>query len=101
MIELKPLIPGLLGSALAAFMGPARDRKDRFIGFLVGASIATFCTVPILEYFKLPHETYAGGVGFVMGFFGMSIADAGLRIVRDVNWASITDLIKARIGGDR
>ena len=99
MIELKPLIPGLLGSGLAAVMGPKRGWLDRFIGFLVGASIATFCTLPVLEYFRLAHETYAGGVGFVLGFFGMSIADAGLRVFHDVKWAGILDLIKSRTGG--
>ena len=97
MIEFKPLIPGILGSGLAAFMGPKRGWPDRFVGFLVGASIATFCTLPTLEYFKLAHESYAGGVGFVLGFFGMSIADAGLRIFHQVNWQGILDLTKSKV----
>lgn len=99
MIELKPLIPGILGSALAAFMGPKRGGVDRFVGFLVGASIATFCTLPVLEYFKLAHESYAGGVGFVLGFFGMSIADAGLRVFHGIDWNGILDIIKSKVGG--
>lgn len=99
MIEIKPLIPGILGSGLAAFMGPKRGWQDRLIGFLVGASFATYCTIPFLTYFKLAHESYAGGVGFVLGFFGMSIADAALRLFREIDWKELFELIKSKIGG--
>ena len=99
MIEIKPLIPGILGSGLAAFMGPRRGWQDRLIGFLVGSSFATYCTLPVLEYFKLQHDAYAGGVGFVLGFFGMSVADAALRVLRDIDWKSIGELIKSKLGG--
>lgn len=101
MIEFKALLPGFMGALLAAFTGPKRDSADRTLGFLTGFSFAVFLTGPALDYFKLLHDTYADGVGFVLGFFGMTLADAALRVFRAVEWASILDLIKSHFGGGK
>src|SRR6185295_5465285 len=99
MIEWKPLIPGALGAALAACMGPERGKIDRLIGFGVGFGFAAYCTDPTVDYFKLSSDTYSGGIGFVLGFFGMTVSDAIMRVIKDVKWDSIMALIKGKFGG--
>lgn len=88
----KELTPGLLGSALAAYFGPPRNALERAAGLAFGFCCAAFGTGPVLDFFHLQAITYAGGVGFFLGYFGKSVADS----IVATDWASI---IKARFGG--
>lgn len=97
MVEFKSLVSmdvwaGFFGALLAAFMGHGKSVKERLIGFAVGFAFALFLTEPTLTFFKLSSTTYGGGAGFVLGFFGMTMADA----VMNTDWRGI---IKARFGG--
>lgn len=96
LITLKKLAPGLIGAFLAAVTGPERDKWSRFIGFVSGFSIALYFTDPILHFFTLQADTYAAPIGFALGYFGMSIAEAGVKALRDLDIAGI---IKSKFGG--
>lgn len=96
VVKNSPFIPGLIGSFLAALTGPQRDLWTRGIGFLAGFAVAVFFTDIVLDKLALPAKTYSGGVGFALGFFGLTIADALLRVFREVDWASI---VRKKIGG--
>lgn len=99
MFELKPLIPGALGAGLAALMGPKREVKHRVIGFAVGFAFAVYLTVPVVDFFSLKADTYSGGVGFVLGFFGLTLSDAATRLINEINWEGLASLIKSKLGG--
>jgi hypothetical protein len=94
-LEIKPLLPGAIGAALAAVTGPERSRTQRCIEFAAGFCIALFFTEPTLDFFKLT-STYSGPIGFSLGYFGMTMAHAILGALRDTNWVEV---IKRRIGG--
>lgn len=98
MIKLKPLLPALAGALIAAMSGPPREMRERALEALAGFTIAMFCTEPLLSLFDLAPDKFAGGVGFVAGLFGMTVAQALLRIIRDTDW--ITTLFD-RFGGRR
>ena len=87
--SVKEIIPPAVGAALAAFRQPTQQWPERLIGFSVGFAIALWGTLPFMDYFKLT-AVYTGGVGFALGFFGQTIADA----VTGSDWAGI---IKARL----
>lgn len=86
----KEILPPAVGAALAAVRQPHQGWVERLIGFFVGFCIALWGTAPFIDFFHLNPVTYAGGVGFSLGFFGMTIADA----VTGSDWAGI---IKARL----
>lgn len=94
----KLLFPGFIGAFLAAITGPARDIKTRFIGFVSGFCIALYGTDPLLHFFSLSHDTYAAPAGFALGFFGMSVAEAVMKVIRETDVAGI---IKSRFGGSK
>jgi len=96
LITLKKFLPCFIGAFLAAVTGPQRDKWSRFIGFVSGFSIALYFTDPILDFFKLAPETYAAPIGFALGYFGMSIAEALIKAIRDLDIAGI---IKSKFGG--
>jgi|LauGreDrversion4_2_1035121.scaffolds.fasta_scaffold1432271_2 hypothetical protein len=95
---LKLLFPGFIGAFLASVTGPARDIKTRFIGFVAGFSIALYGTDPLLHFFTLNHDTYAAPAGFALGFFGMSVAEAAMKVIRETDIAGI---IKSKFGGSQ
>lgn len=86
----KEIMPPAVGAALAAIRQPHQGWIERLIGFSVGFCIAFWGTAPFMDLFKLNPLTYAGGVGFSLGFFGMTMADA----ITSSDWAGI---IKARL----
>lgn len=94
----KILFPGFIGAFLAAITGPARDIKTRFIGFVSGFCIALYGTDPLLHFFSLSHDTYAAPAGFALGFFGMSVAEAVMKVIRETDFAGI---IKSKFGGSQ
>lgn len=48
-----------------------------------GMVMSFFLTHPIMDYFKWNVEHYEGGVGFIVGLFGMSVAAAAAKLVTD------------------
>jgi len=95
-LKIKILFPGLIGAALAAITGPARDIKERFIGFTFGFCVASFGADPMLNFFSLSHDTYQSGVGFILGYFGLSVSDALMKFIRETDFAGI---VKSKFGG--
>ena len=97
-MTVKILFPGFIGAFLAAITGPARDIKTRFIGFIAGFCIALWGTDALLHFFSLNASIYAGPAGFALGFFGMSVAEAVMKVIRETDIAGI---IKGRFGGSQ
>jgi hypothetical protein len=96
LITLKKFLPCFIGAFLAAVTGPQRDRWSRVIGFVSGFSIALYFTDAILHFFQLSADTYSAPVGFALGYFGMSVAEALIKAIRDLD---IAEVIKTKIGG--
>ena len=57
-----------------------------------GMAMAFFMTQPIMTYFEWRADKYEGGVGFIIGLFGMSIAAAGMKAITDIEF--IKSLLK-------
>lgn len=89
------LIPAVIGAALAVALGPKRDWPERLTGFMAGFFVSVYATGPVVTWFGGAPGDYLGGVGFVLGLFGMSVADALWRAVRDTDIAGI---LKGRFG---
>lgn len=97
LITLKKFLPCFVGAFLAAVTGPQRDKWSRFIGFVSGFSIALYFTDALLHFFQLSPETYSAPIGFALGYFGMSICEALIKAIRDLDIAGI---VKSKLGGE-
>lgn len=87
--KIQPYIPGFVGAVLAAIIGPKRTRIERLAGFLIGFSISLYCTEPVIDFFNLSPFVYAGGIGFILGFFGMHVADVTIAILRGTDFVKL------------
>ena len=81
----KPLMPGMIGAALAACIGRRHGKLHMTLSFCVGFAFSSYSVGPVLYYFQLPADVYAGGVGFILGFFGMSLCSRLLHLAYDVD----------------
>lgn len=89
IIKIKILFPGLIGAFLAAITGDERDVRTRVIGFIFGFCSAVYFTDTIIGYFTLDPHTYSAPIGFSLGYFGMSIAEAGMKALKEIDIAGI------------
>lgn len=94
-IKKAVLIPAAIGAGLAVMMGPRRTWPERLTTFLVGFFVSVYGTSPLVTLLGGAPGEYLGGVGFVLGLFGMATADAAWRMIRDTDLAGI---IKGRFG---
>ena len=86
-------VAGAIGAALAAAQGQDRTRLERSLNFLVGFGIACYAPDLIIGWFGLKDgPSIYGGMGFFLGYFGMSLTDAvvqAIKALRDTDWKVI------------
>lgn len=83
------IVAGMVGSAVAMLIGPKRHWVHRLSTFVVGFAAAVFLTGPLLVYLKADSLQYGAGLGFMIGLFGMTIADKMLHIIQELNLQTI------------
>lgn len=89
ILALKKFLPCIIGAFLAAMTGEERSHWIRFIGFISGSAMAIYFTDPALIFFQLDHNSYSAPMGFSLGYFGMSIAEAFIKAIRELDVAGI------------
>lgn len=91
---------GLLGATLAALRHKECPWWENLITFFTGLGLSTIGPSFVIQWFHLdPDPAYFGGIGFVCGYFGMSLMDEVMLIIRSagkVDWAA---LIQEKLGG--
>ena len=84
---------GLLGAALAAARKSEQTKVERAVNFATGFVFALVMPGLVIKWFKLDSDpTYLGALGFVFGYFGMSLMDEALLILRafrNIKWDEV------------
>lgn len=96
------VIFGAIGAALHAVRGKDRHPFERVVAFLTGFALAAVGPGFIITRFGLaPDPSYYGALGFVLGYFGMSIMDAAgdaIGALKQVRWKEIVETRLGRKG---
>lgn len=86
-------IAGAIGAALAAMRAKGITALQRWLMFTVGFFAAIYVPKLVIAWFELPNDpSFHAGVGFVLGYFGPSILDAGqdaIEKVKGMDWKEI------------
>lgn len=85
-------LAGLFGSLVSLRFVPAQRLIDKFIYVGSGTASAYYLGSPVAVWLGVPHEA----VGFIVGLFGMSTADAVASVLRSTPWG---DILSKRLGG--
>ena len=98
------MIAGGIGAAVAALRMPG-SVYERIGKFTLGFACALWVPGIVIKYLNLPQEPqFYGALGFVFGYFGMTITDAlqGTiesisRHMKEIDWKSLaTEWLKRR-----
>lgn len=89
-------IAGGLGAAVAAFRMPG-SLYERLGKFTIGFACALWGPSLVIKYLSLPEEAqFYGALGFVFGYFGMTVTDAIqetlntiARHLQQVDWKTV------------
>jgi hypothetical protein len=91
--DLLQAISGAAGALVFVVReGPRLGWKMRGVTVATGAVVAHYLTHPVIVVFNLSNIDPGGGTGFLLGLFGMSLAGAGLKLIRDIDWALVRGL---------
>ena len=92
-ISKAAFIAGGIGALLAAMRAKGVTMIQRCLLFTVGFFCAIYVPKLVISWFGLPNDSsFHAGVGFVLGYFGPSIMDAGheaIEKVRGIDWKEI------------
>ena len=98
--ELREVIPGALGSALALKWIPG-PWWWRATAFLCGALTSYIAAVPVAEWLAL-NEKWVGVLGLLLGLISISVISKVLATIDAVQptevWAAILAWIRKRLG---
>lgn len=85
-------IAGFLGSCMSFKFVADLGVFGRMATFIGGMALANIMTPPLADYFHFS-EKYFGGIGLMLGVFGMGLIAAVLKLLKDADlWA----LVRAR-----
>lgn len=94
-IKKAALVAGFVGGLISLRFFDGLTSSQKFATAVSGAASANYLTDPTIAHFALT-VGYEGGIGFAIGLFGMSVAAALVRLVKDTDWAGV---LKGRFGG--
>ena len=88
-------LSGLFGAVVAALRAQAVSRAERIAYFLVGLACALWLPAALLKWLdKPPDPAMFGALGFVFGYFGMSLMEVGsdaVRTLRKLDFRAIAE----------
>lgn len=95
-LKLKIVVASAIGSFISLTFFEGLKFWERFVTFLGGLALGSYTTGVASDLFELTTESAEVGVAILIAMFGMSLAAAVIKVVKETKWSEI---IRARIGG--
>lgn len=84
------VLPGVLGAVVGLKFAPGATFPQRLSNFVCGATIARFGGPAAVEFFnQAPDSGMAAFIIFSMGLFGLSLADAIYRGIKETKFSEL------------
>lgn len=99
-LKLKSLIAGAFGAFISLRFFDGLSTWEKWVTFLGGWAAASWLAEPASRWLELEHPSMETGLALLVGMFGMSIAAAAIKLVRDTDWIAVAkDLVSRWRGG--
>lgn len=86
-IKKVALLAGLVGGIVSLRFFEGLTNSGKAMTAIGGAAFANYLTTPVVSFFKVSPGDFDGGVGFALGLFGMSVAAAAVKMIRETDWS--------------
>lgn len=94
-LKFKVVIAGAIGAFVSLRFFDGLKTAERWMTFVGGWAIAAYLAGPVTLYLELPAAVELG-MALGIGLFGMSIAAALIRVIKETDWTAI---FKQKTGG--
>jgi hypothetical protein len=98
-LKLQSLIAGAFGAFISLRFFEGLSTWEKWVTFVGGWAAASWLAEPTAAYLDLEHRSMETGLSLLIGMFGMSLAAAVIRVVRDTNWTDVVRGFIDRRGG--
>ncbi len=94
-LKFKIIVAGAVGAFISLRFFEGLGLGERWCTFLGGWALGAYLSEPVTKYLELPAAMEIG-LAIGIGLFGMSIAAAVIKVVRDTDWSAI---FRSKTGG--
>jgi len=97
-LKLATIVSGAVGSFISLRFFDGLTTAQKWTTFIGGWGLAAYLAAPLTAYFEL-RPALETGISLAVGLFGMSIAAAVIKVIRDTDWGGLVTAILNRKGG--
>ena len=94
-LKFKVVVAGAIAAFVSLRFFEGLNAWERWTTFLGGWAMAAYLSEPLTVYLELPEKVDVG-LSLAIGLFGMSIAAAVVKVVRETDWIG---MLKRKTGG--
>lgn len=98
-LKFKVAVAGAVAAFVSLRFFEGLSPWERWMTFLGGWAMAAYLAEPVTLYLELPGKVDVG-ISLVIGLFGMSIAAAVVKVIRDTSWGDFLSQFRRKPGGD-
>lgn len=87
----NPFIIAAIGAAVASAkkLVPGTTWPERVTNVIAGCAIGGFVSPMVCDWLQMISQSYRGGAAFLMGMFGMSLADALIAGIKETKFGEL------------
>jgi hypothetical protein len=101
-LKLKTVIAGAMGAFISLRFFDDLKLWERWTTFLGGWALASWWAEGVAYFLALKLPALESGIALGLGLFGMALAAAVMKLIRETDWAGILrSILNFRIGGDK
>lgn len=95
-LKFKVVVAGAIGAFISLNFFDNLKTGEKWTTVLGGWALASYTASPTTAFFELTNPSAEPGISILIGLFGMSLAAAIIKAIRDTKWSEI---IKRKAGG--
>lgn len=87
-LKLATILSGAFGSFVSLRFFDGLTTAQKWTTFVGGWGLAAYLAAPLTAFFEL-RPALETGISLAVGLFGMSIAAAVIKVIRDTDWSGL------------
>jgi hypothetical protein len=101
-LKIKIVIASAFGAFISLRFFEGLGIYERWITFVGGVAIGSYASEPLARAVESAAEPVHQGLALGLGLFGMAIAAAVIKVIRETNWTTIvSSIVNFRAGGGK
>lgn len=101
-LKFKAVAASAFGAFISLRFFEGLNLWERWVTFFGGVIIGSYASSPVTAAFGATTEAAEQGIALGIGLFGMAVAAAIIKVIRETNWSAlVTAIANFRSGGGK